>query len=36
MSVFLDSAPAPTVVLILTAFFVAAFVRASLAPRAAL
>ncbi len=28
-SVFLDSAPAPTVVLVLTAFFVAAFVHAS-------
>ena len=35
LSVFLDSAPAPTVVLVLTAFFVAAFVRASLAARAA-
>ena len=35
LSVFLDSAPAPTVVLVLTAFFVAAFARASLAARGA-
>ena len=34
LSVFLDSAPAPTVVLILTAIFIAAFVRASRRPRA--
>lgn len=35
LSFFIDSAPAPTVILILTAMFVAAFLRASLRQRAA-
>jgi manganese/iron transport system permease protein len=34
-SFFLDSAPAPTIILILTAFFIGAFIRSNMATRRA-